>query len=203
MAKKNALIIFIRNPELSKVKTRIAATHGKELALQIYQSLLDITLACTQSLKVDKYLYYSESIIQDKWDDSVYFKRVQSGGDLGERMKNALAEILEEYDHALIIGSDCPYLTPSIITNAFAELEKKSVVIGPAFDGGYYLLGMSQLLPDLFENMPWSTDQLTTETLKKLEKKHLLYSILPELHDVDEYFDWVNYINQTSLPGEP
>ena len=110
---------------------------------------------------------------------------------------------MKQYVQTRIIEIHSTYLTPSIITNAFAELEKKSVVIGPAFDGGYYLLGMSQLLPDLFENMPWSTDQLTTETLKKLEKKHLLYSILPELHDVDEYFDWVNYINQTSLPSEP
>ena len=195
MSTKSALIVFIRNPVISRVKTRIALTHGAEMALQIYEQLLEITRLHTSSLQIDKYLFYSESILNDNWSNEIYHKRTQSGNDLGERMKNAFTDILKKHDNAIIIGSDCPYITSELIQTGFAEWENKEVVIGPAIDGGYYLLGMSTLLPFLFDNMPWSTDQLTNQTIKILNQNHCGYAILPKLNDVDEYLDWENYLN--------
>ena len=189
---KEALIIFVRNPRLGKVKTRIAKSVGDKRALAIYQQLLTKTLAVASPWKGDKFVFYDQFIDQnDQWPNSEFFKRLQIEGDLGLKMYTALEELFNHYDKLVIIGSDCYQLTTTILNTAFIELSKKDVVIGPSSDGGYYLIGMRSLCKELFEHIPWSTSQVLDITLKKIYEKKLSYSKLGVLKDVDYYEDWV------------
>lgn len=192
---KNALIIFTKNPEAGKVKTRLAATIGNDAALAVYVQLLSHTVSITDELPSDKFVFYSSHIMQeDIWDNKHFFKQLQSGHDLGERMKNAFTDIFQQdYNKIVIIGTDCPHLNPEIILNAFAYLDLHDVVIGPAEDGGYYLLGMKQLHPQLFENISWSTDAVLTETQITCDDLQLDYYLLPTLKDIDEEKDLVHF----------
>jgi rSAM/selenodomain-associated transferase 1 len=191
---KDALIIFTKNPEAGKVKTRLAATLGDEEALAIYRQLLSHTNSVTEYLPVDKFVFYSNHIEQkDFWDSKHYYKEVQQGFDLGERMQNAFdATFQDGYDKILIIGTDCPDLNAGIIMNAFAYLNSQDVVIGPAEDGGYYLLGMKQLYLELFEDINWSTNTVLHETQMKCTALQLNYCLLPVLKDIDEEKDIVH-----------
>jgi uncharacterized protein len=188
---KELLIIFIKNPELGKVKTRLAATLGPEKALIIYNQLLSHTRKITEKLPLPQALYYSDFIpAKDSWDSQVFRKQVQSGSNLGERMLRAFQEGFNEgYNRICIIGSDCFELTSEIILNAFKKLEEHDVVIGPAEDGGYYLLGMQELQPYLFANKSWSTEAVLQQTLDEIKLKGLSVALLPTLTDVDEEKD--------------
>ncbi|WP_026464674.1 TIGR04282 family arsenosugar biosynthesis glycosyltransferase [Adhaeribacter aquaticus] len=188
---KNLLIIFVKNPELGKVKTRLAATVGNIEALRIYQLLLDRTRNITADLACDKIVYYAGFIPElDSWDKEIYQKTVQEGADLGIRMLHAFEQGFQAgYTRICIIGSDCYELTPSILDQAFEELQTKEVVIGPSTDGGYYLLGMNSLQPELFQNKNWSTATVLPETLETLQEKALAYGLLPVLTDIDEEKD--------------
>ena len=188
---KEALLIFAKNPEKGKVKTRLAATIGNEAALAVYTQLLSHTVAITGNLPMDKFVFYSSRIeCEDVWDDKPYFKQLQKGNDLGERMNNAFAASFKKgYDSVVIIGTDCPELDEATIMNAFACLHFNDVVIGPAEDGGYYLLGMKQLHSTLFENIRWSTPTVLAETIEICKSHNLTYTLLPTLHDVDEEKD--------------
>ncbi|WP_242928683.1 TIGR04282 family arsenosugar biosynthesis glycosyltransferase [Pontibacter vulgaris] len=201
MTDKRLLLLFVRNPELGKVKTRLAATVGPETALEIYLHLLQHTRSVTEKLSVDKAVYYSDKVeLQDMWPDKVYQKKLQPAGDLGEKMAAAFEKAFTEgYTSVVIIGSDCQQLTQEIIERAFEELKSHAVVIGPALDGGYYLLGMNRLYPELFRNKHWSTKQVFPETIEDLQRLHVNYTLLPHLSDVDYLEDLENpeeWLNQ-------
>ncbi len=189
------MLIFTKNPEAGKVKTRLAATLGDDEALAIYRQLLSHTISVTEYLPVDKFVFYSNHIEQeDFWHSKHYYKEVQQGFDLGERMKNAFDVTFQNgYDKIVIIGTDCPDLNAGIIMNAFAYLNSHDVVIGPAEDGGYYLLGMKQLHSQLFENITWSTSIVLDETVTKCAALQLDYCLLPVLKDIDEEKDWQTF----------
>ncbi|MBX0332518.1 TIGR04282 family arsenosugar biosynthesis glycosyltransferase [Pontibacter sp. HSC-14F20] len=192
MTEKNLLMLFVRNPELGKVKTRLAASVGPETALDIYLHLLRHTRDITQHLPMDKLVYYSEKVEQDDlWPAQLYLKKRQHPeGDLGEKMEKAFREAFAEgYASVVIIGSDCRQLTSEIINQAFEALKTHEVVIGPALDGGYYLLGMKRLHPEFFQNKRWSTEHVFPDTLHDIERLHLSHTLLPALSDVDELED--------------
>lgn len=190
-----ALIIFIKNPKEGKVKTRIAKSSDDATALSIYKKLLDSTRRTTVMLDAKKYLFYSDFIDkEDQWSPSVFNKMIQRGVDLGERMMDAFIEVLSYHGKAVIIGSDCIYLTQEIIQEAFEALDHNDVVIGPAKDGGYYLLGMKQTQMDLFLNIPWSSGRELEETLGKVKQKGLRYQLLETLNDIDHIKDWEEYL---------
>jgi uncharacterized protein len=192
MTSKRLLMLFVRNPELGKVKTRLAASVGPEIALDIYLHLLRHTRDITQALPLDKVVYYSERIEEnDLWPDQLYQKKLQpAASDLGEKMKAAFETAFADgYTSVVIIGSDCQQLTPDIINEAFDRLENHEVVIGPALDGGYYLLGMKHLHLELFENKRWSTEHVFPDTLYDIERLHLSHTLLPYLSDVDKLED--------------
>ncbi len=188
---KQALLVFAKNPEAGKVKTRLAATMGNEAALAVYNQILTYTVSVTQYLPVDKFVYYSNYIGQeDIWNSEHYYKEIQQGADLGERMKNAFAStFIKGYDKVVIIGTDCPGISEDIIRDAFGHLQRCDVAIGPAKDGGYYLLGMRQLHSKLFENIQWSTNTVLNDTIKKCNELHLTYHLSPVLIDIDEEKD--------------
>lgn len=192
---KQALIIFARNPIRGKVKTRLAATLGEDKALSIYQSLLEHTVQITHQLPCDRYVFYADGIsLNDHWSDDKYFKKSQAGENLGARMLDAFHTLFQEsYEQVLIIGTDCFELTQDILENAFTILKKHEVVIGPSFDGGYYLLGMRQLYPFLFEEIAWSTNTVYSSTIQQLEMHKISYDTLPILNDIDTEEDWKEY----------
>lgn len=190
---KNALIIFTRNPELGKCKTRLAQTIGNEAALNIYKHLLNHTSCITKNVNADKFVFYSENMIEnDIWDTSTFTKKLQKGNDLGERMMNAFTEIFNlGYHNVIIIGSDLLDLNTEIIDEAYNNLETLNYVIGPAKDGGYYLLGMNTLNTILFENKIWGSSSVLKNTLEDLQSKSVF--LLEELNDIDTFEDITPY----------
>ena len=184
-----ALIIFVRNPVLGKVKTRIAATIGDEKALAVYKHLLQHTKNITEHLPVTRFVFYADEIaINDLWNG--YEKCLQSGSDLGERMSNAFECLFEKgFTKIVIIGSDCYELDEQMISGSFLKLNEYEIVIGPATDGGYYLLGMQSPFKNLFENITWSSNSVLNESKKQIEQQNLSLFLLPLLNDVDEEKD--------------
>ncbi|HXH99591.1 MAG TPA: TIGR04282 family arsenosugar biosynthesis glycosyltransferase [Sphingobacteriaceae bacterium] len=186
-----ALIIFVRNPELGKVKTRLAKSIGDEKTLAIYQMLLKHTFETTRDVGCRKFVYYADNLTEyDLWNNPGYTKRLQQGDGLGERMKNAFNDLFEQgFKKVLIIGSDCLELRTDILSTAITKLDQADVIIGPAFDGGYYLLGMTSPVPELFSNVDWSTSHVLLQTTAKLDEYKMSYGLLEKLHDVDEAAD--------------
>lgn len=186
---QNLLLIFTRNPELGKCKTRLASKVGDQAALDIYTFLLAHTAQVTRSVAADKQLYYSETIWEnDIWDNSVYDKKLQTGSDLGARMQQAFAQgFADGYERIIIIGSDLYDLDTATIDTAFLKLDENEVVLGPATDGGYYLLGLSRAQNQIFKNKAWGTDSVLADTLADL--KHSKVGLLDERNDVDHYED--------------
>jgi len=188
---KSALIIFTRNPELGRCKTRLAKTVGDEDALAIYKILLEHTVKITKDLSVDKYVYYSNSVAKnDVWNEEIFRKKKQSGEDLGLRMKNAFLDLYDMgYGRIIIIGSDMYDLSKTDLENAFSCLEKNDIVVGPASDGGYYLLGMKELHPAVFQNKNWGTNTVLEDTMADVFNKRICK--LQERNDIDVYEDIV------------
>ncbi|MCX7550901.1 TIGR04282 family arsenosugar biosynthesis glycosyltransferase [Xanthomarina sp. F2636L] len=186
---KKAIIIFARNPELGKCKTRLAETIGDHAALNVYKYLLQHTANITEKVTADKFVFYSEHIHKnDIWDEDIFIKKLQQGSDLGVRMKNAFLELFNSgYEKIVILGSDILDLKSEHISKAFHTLDTQDVVIGPAFDGGYYLLGMKQLHPHIFENKRWGTHTVLKDTLEDL--KQLNTYQLETLNDIDTFED--------------
>ncbi|MGF7215941.1 hypothetical protein GGR92_002081 [Spirosoma lacussanchae] len=184
------LIIFVKNPVPGTVKTRIARTVGNERAVQVYRHLLQHTQQITRLLPWQRVVYYGDFInSNDGWNG--YQKRLQHGRDLGERMLAAFREqFAEGARQVVIIGSDCLAITTDHLRQAFSVLDEADVVIGPATDGGYYLLGMNTLHPFLFEDMPWSQPELRQRTELTLQQNNLTFERLEELTDIDEWSDY-------------
>ncbi|MEN0046280.1 MAG: TIGR04282 family arsenosugar biosynthesis glycosyltransferase [Bacteroidota bacterium] len=189
-----ALLIFIKNPEKGKVKTRIAKTAGDEKAYQVYLELSMHTRKIAQKLNVDRLLFYSQFINDaDDWEADVFQKYLQTDGDLGDRMVGAFEKAFEQHQKVVIIGSDCASLNSSIVEEAFAALDSHDFVLGPAKDGGYYLLGMSSLQVSVFNNIEWSTENVFAYTLRNIKNLDGSYTLMPVLSDIDYWEDWLEY----------
>ncbi|MCE7056718.1 TIGR04282 family arsenosugar biosynthesis glycosyltransferase [Algoriphagus sp. AGSA1] len=189
---KDAVLIFQKNTQLGKVKTRLAAAIGDQAALHAYELLVKYTHRVASRLKAQKILWFSDYMEEDlsSYPKNYRFE-LQSGSGLGEKMSNAFQKLFtENFDRLLIIGTDCAELTPELLDTAFKELEENDVVIGPALDGGYYLLGMRKFIPGIFQGIPWSTDQVAALTKDYLSRNGYSYSQLKPLSDVDVIEDW-------------
>jgi rSAM/selenodomain-associated transferase 1 len=186
---KNLILVFVRNPELGKVKTRLAKTIGDKDALKIYTILLQHTESVLHKVSSDKVVYYSEEIqSNDLWDNALYQKKLQKGADLGARMQNAFETAFKDtYEKVVIVGSDLFDLNPNHIKEAFTALENHEVVLGPSLDGGYYLLGMKKMNPTVFKNKQWGTDSVLESTLKNLNQQNV--KLLEALNDIDTFED--------------
>src|SRR5690606_33335249 len=187
--RKDHLMIFTRPPVPGKVKTRLAADIGDEAALNIYNFLLEHTVSVTRDLEVVKKVYYSEEVTEDDiWDNDVFEKKLQRGNDLGERMQNAFEDGFSNgFENIIIIGSDLFDLCREDLEKAFCLLQDCDFVIGPAEDGGYYLLGMKRMLSQLFQNKAWGTSAVFQETVKDLREENVAY--LEYRNDIDVYDD--------------
>jgi len=186
----SVLMIFTRAPQLGVGKRRLAATVGDEAALAIYKKLLAHTKAITEPLDVDIQVWYSDEVPEsDIWSTDRFSKHAQQGEDLGDRMGYAFAKAnITAYKKSIIIGSDLYDLSTDDLAKAFKALNDHDHVIGPAEDGGYYLLGTRAKLPEgIFKNKEWGTPSVLDGTLRDLEGTD--YFKLPERNDVDYYED--------------
>ncbi len=190
---KDCLVIFLKNPKLGNVKTRIAATLGDQKALDIYLELLDTTIINTADEDYETLLFFSENV--DDLSQYPYERRLQVSGDLGNKLKSAFDEVLNTMDKCLIIGSDCPYINNEIILEAFQSLQDHDLVLGPTPDGGYYLIGLKQNEKSLFEDISWSTDSVFAQTISAAKNAKLSTYLLPILTDVDHASDWDDYLS--------
>lgn len=186
---RRLVLVFAKNILLGKVKTRLAATIGAQAAFEVYKHLVELTEAQTSKLNdCAIHVWFSDIIIEDKWAGHPKF--VQLGDDLGARMEGAFAYGFSQgYEQIIGIGTDLPDLNAEIMEEAFRQLESRDTVFGPAVDGGYYLLGMKQIMPEVFRDQAWSTDGLLTETLRRLKNSGNSIALLPPLNDIDTLED--------------
>jgi uncharacterized protein len=187
-----ALIIFVKNPALGKVKTRLARTMGDQAAFEAYLLMLEHTRDVTRQVDAHRALFYSEFIDEnDAWPRPTYAKHLQASGDLGTKMQSAFETLFARgYKKVVIVGSDLLDLQVQHIAQAFRALQYHDFVIGPAADGGYYLLGMNSLTPELFQNKAWSTESVLSSTLADIQILNKTVHLLPQLTDIDEEADW-------------
>lgn len=185
------LVILIKNSIRGKVKTRLAVDLGDDMALKIYRKLVIITLSEIEKVKTDKWILFSDFIEKDLLPtDKTISTGIQEGNDLGNRMLKAFFNGFKAgYQHICIIGSDCYEINSDIIHQAFSQLRNYDFVLGPAHDGGYYLLGLNVLLEDIFLNKQWSTSNVLKSTLEDIKRESLSCFLLRELIDVDTKFD--------------
>jgi len=193
------LIVFSRYPEPGTTKTRLAKVLGDRGAAEMQKKLTEHAL-----LQVRQFLYLNplKVIISyeggslkkiQEWLGPDFNYRKQGSGDLGQRMQGAFAAAFQQgYTRTVIIGTDCPGLQASHMVQAFASLRHKDLVLGPATDGGYYLVGLSRAEKSLFEEIPWGTDTVLTDTLKTAEQKDLSIALLEPLSDVDRPEDLIH-----------
>jgi rSAM/selenodomain-associated transferase 1 len=186
----NALIVVAKEPVPGRTKTRLCPPLSPEAAADLYRCLLLDTFALVQRLEsVDHSLAYTPASARD------YFARLspngfrlvpQKGADLGERLSNALAQHFEiGYRRVVIMNSDGPTLPSACLVEAFSGLDRAGITLGPGHDGGYYLIGMKRLHPELFQGIDWSTEQVIPQTLAVCRRLGLSVHQLPEWYDVD------------------
>jgi rSAM/selenodomain-associated transferase 1 len=189
--KKSAIIIFIKNPDLGRVKKRLAKAVGDDKALEVYKQMLEHAQQITRTLSTDKFLYYDRAIDKnDTWSNDIYIKKKQQGTDMASRIAHAFEQIFKlKYEHIVIIGSDCLELDERIIRLAFRQLDHFDTVLGPTKDGGFYLLGMNKLYPEILKVEGWGTHSLTPNILKTLQhlgKSCFMLSELAGITTVDD-----------------
>ena len=206
----NSLIVFLKYPEPGKVKTRLAKAVGNGRACVIYRQLAegvmknifsknpgtyDVCFFFTPADKENEIKDWLKTIIDKDLGADVQFIP-QEGNTLGERMSNAFKQMLQGkgYKRSIIIGTDCPGIDAALIEDAFEVSKKRDIVIGPCEDGGYYLLGLSRYVSDLFIDIAWSTDQVFNQTMEKIQKNTLSCGILKTLADIDTPEDLYHYV---------
>lgn len=193
---RQALLLFVKNPIPGRTKTRLAASVGDAMALRMYHQLCAWTRRQAAGLTgVDPFVYYSNAITaDDDWPNDRFTKRLQHPGGLGERLAAGFAEaFVAGYERVIVTGSDCPGIDTDYLEAAFAGLDAHDVVIGPALDGGYTLLGLRQPAPELFKGIAWSTDTVLTATLSQAAAAGRSVHQLAPLSDVDHIEDWHHY----------
>ena len=191
----HALVVLARAPELGRVKTRLAAGLGDAAALDIYRRLAGQVISTVRasdrySLTV-AYTPASAAHLMRQWLGASTELRTQAGGDLGARMAHAIGEAMASgAERVVVIGTDCPDLDAAVIDAAFQQLASSDVVLGPATDGGYYLIGMSRLHPQLFTDIPWSAPDTLRVTLERARASGISVALLDERRDIDTADDW-------------
>jgi len=198
--KDTAIIVFTKFPVEGKVKTRLAKNMGNKFAVSFYKSCAEHTfkeLLKVEEMGSDLFLFCAEeNEIEQviKWAGNNFNYYSQQGNDLGLKMYNAFNTVFKKgYKKVIIIGTDMPDVSMNLVQNAISVLDNYSVVIGPANDGGYYLLGFKSKLIDLFSGIEWSTESVLDNTIEKLNNSKINYFMLEELTDIDTLDDLQNW----------
>lgn len=199
------LLIFVKEPVPGQVKTRLAAEIGADAACHVYRRCVERTLEQLAVLRDDITLYVEPAEATGRiqtWLGSEWPVSPQHGVTLGERMAQAIDRAFTEgMRRVAVIGTDSPWIEHPLIEEAFAAMEHADLVIGPARDGGYYLVGLARPTPGLFHGMPWSTSQVLDQTLGKARAFGLSVSLLPEGYDVDRLTDLQQWMQEDPNHG--
>lgn len=195
MKLNTCLIVFAKEPQKGRVKTRLAEHLGEDKSLSLYKALLKDTLNLVRRVKADKKILVYESFCEEPkflrniaGDFSFYS---QEGNDLGERMHNALVYTKKLGAlKSVIVGSDSPTLPPLFIEEAFNKLDKFDIVIGPTNDGGYYLVGLKDPCIELFRDVVWSSDTVLDTTVSNAQRLGKSIDILNSWYDIDTIDDF-------------
>ena len=187
--RKTLLIVFAKAPDKGKVKTRLGKNIGMKKSQGIYIQLLYHTAKVTRKSKIETILFANKS---DDTLESIFYhskkNKLQKGKNLGEKMENAfLWAFKKSYEKVILIGSDLFSLKDNILIEAQQALENFDLVIGPSYDGGYYLIGMKKMNNKIFKGIPWSTNEVLCSTEKKIKEKKIYY--LEIAKDVDDFND--------------
>lgn len=183
---KSVLVIYTKYPDPGRVKTRLARDIGDELAASVHQAILLDLVSVHSNQSYDLLLCISppedEQRFASLFEDASIIH--QSAGDLGQRLRNTTKQLLERYDNVVIIGSDCLAITPDDVKESVKKLTDHDVVLGPADDGGYYLVALKRA-HDIFDGIEWSTPQVLAQTMQKISMKKLSSATLGTRYDVD------------------
>ena len=193
----NQLIIFVKAPRPGLVKTRLARSIGASEASAAYRTLTETLLRNLEKIPGVELRFAPDDAAPEiqGWLRKDWKSRPQGPGDLGERLQRAFAEAFAEGAKTVIlIGSDCPAITPDDIHTGWSSLRQHDLVLGPAVDGGYWLIGLRSPQPDLFNRMFWSTEKVFGETLQRARAMNLSVGLLRILADIDTERDWLDFL---------
>jgi rSAM/selenodomain-associated transferase 1 len=198
------LIIFTRYPEPGKTKTRLIPVLGDVGAANLQKQMTEHTIFQVQELQkitsVSFEVQFTGGNLEkmQNWLGNDLGYQFQGEGDLGARMERSLVNAFnQKAEQVIIIGTDCPDLNSQILATAFEQLKNFHLVLGPALDGGYYLIGLQQPIGELFMNIPWGTAQVFAKTGEIAQKLNLSIGYLQYLADIDRPED---LDNQTFFP---
>ena len=187
----NVLGVFAKNPQPGQVKTRLAAATSSRFAAQVAEAMLLDTLDRLAAMEADRWLAYAPAdadVAMAGFAAGRYRLTPQGEGDLGERLARFFQRRLGDGERIVVVGADSPTLPLDLITQAYCALNAADVVLGPATDGGYCLVGCTRRLPPIFHDMEWGGPTVLCETLARLKDRRV--SVLPAWHDVDTLEDW-------------
>ena len=200
--RKNTLIIFLKHPEPGKVKTRLAEEIGAQRAAEIYSAMAErIVSELSLCPEYHTLLQYhppeKENEIRDWLANTRMRLRAQSGESLGDKLSEEFEKIFsEDTERAVVIGTDCVDITVDHLREAFSYLDEYDAVLGPARDGGYYLLGLRAHDSRIFGGIDWSTGLVLSQTIERLNSLSLRYILLEELNDIDTASDLVRFCDE-------
>jgi uncharacterized protein len=189
------LIIFTRYPIPGQAKTRLIPALGAAGAAQLQRRMTQQTIATAQQTPHPIQIEFCGGTIEElrSWLGDELGYVAQATGDLGDRMASAFGQgFAAGHDRVVIIGTDCPGIDRTILNQAFTALVSHDLVLGPAADGGYYLIGLRRPIPELFQSIAWSTDTVCAKTLEIATVLNLTYALLPELSDIDRPEDLIH-----------
>ena len=192
------LVVFLKAPRLGAVKTRLAASLGDEAARGAYRALVETLLGRLRPLSGAELRFAPDDGRGEiePWLPPGWSARPQGEGGLGEKLGRAFEEHFDGGGRGMvIIGSDCPYVTPADIHSAWLALETHDLVLGPARDGGYWLIGLNQPNSRLLAGIPWSTAEVLNETLRRAAELEFRVQLLRELDDVDDEAGWHAFLD--------
>ena len=199
---KECVMVFAKAPVIGRVKTRLAADIGEKAATELYRAFVKDLMATLGSTDYPIHIHFAPSTagrqIKD-WLDGADEFIAQADGDLGERMKTAFTYAFSNHiSRAVLIGTDFPDLPASFIHQAFDTLSTHDAVIGPSYDGGYFLIGFNRhgFVPEVFQDMSWSTDQVFSETVRIFERHHAAVQYLDPWWDIDTHADLMGFIRR-------
>ena len=198
---REILIVFTRFPQPGQTKTRLIPALGAARAAELQKTMADYTfaqcceLANRRGLSVAVHYEGGDERAMRRWIPSSMICLPQSKGSLGERLAHSFASsFTARLEHIIIVGSVCPFLTPEILANGFDLLQNHDLVLGPAYDGGYYLIGLSKVEHLLWANIDWGTDKVLQQTIEIARKRGMTLALLPTLADIDRPEDLPNLL---------
>lgn len=181
-------LVFLKYPEPGRVKTRLARAVGEATAARMYRAMAEHLVGKLTDPVVCYDPDWPLEAYRDWLGERPY--RAQEGRDLGERIAGALEKATPSRGHrAVLVGTDSPQLDQATIDRALAALDESQAVLGPCYDGGYYLIGVRDRVPDLFTGIPWSTERVLELTLARARRENVSVGLLEKEYDVDSYDD--------------